>query len=348
MATIYADTLVCLNIFVTYFLLLTTQLICRRALHRVRLLAASVLGGMYSLTILLDKIPLPLSMIMRIAACILLCLTADQFRSVRLFLKELSVFLLTNFVFAGLMFALQLLRPNRLLYNTGTVYFDVDIPFLLLSTLTIFILVKGAVRLSGSRYERTPPATVVITLGNKTIRCVGMQDSGHQLRDTFTGKPVLIATSRIAFGLTPASIHGFFRNKTLLNCEIPQEFIGKLRLFPYQAIDAQGLLPAFRCTHVQIKSENKNYFSENIYIAITNKPLFGGEADVLLPQEIYDEMKGERENAVQNDRSESAVISHSSGSFCTVGTLCRHVANASSAAWKKRRSRSSCALDRRR
>ena len=175
MVTVYADTLVFINLFVTYFLLLASQMLCRRELHRLRLLAASALGGAYALTILLP-LPTAAAVLLRAAVCALLRLIADGFGSWRRFLKGTLVFLAVNCVFAGLMLLLQLLRPQRLLYTAGVVYFDVSVPFILLATLLAFGILRLCLCLASGRHSRVPHGVVRIRMGDRQADCVGILD----------------------------------------------------------------------------------------------------------------------------------------------------------------------------
>ena len=318
--------------FVTYFLLLASQMLCHREIRRLRLLAACLFGGAYALTILLPPIPPALSVLMRAAACILLRLIADGFRSLRRFLKGLLVFLGVNCVFAGMMLLLQFLRPERLLYAAGVVYFDVSVPFILLSSLLAFGAIRLVMRLASGRHTDVPHGNIEIFMGARSVKCVGILDTGHHLTDPFSGKPVLIVSVHVLEPLVPASVLSFLRGASLFNCSVPDEFTGKLRLFPYRAVGSSGLLPALRCSNVRIECGTKQYIRQDVYVAAAPRELAGGDYDALIPGSVYDEMEGEETNAVQNDRSQSHAAAHPPAAVRTVGALRRFCANAAAAA----------------
>ena len=334
---LYADVLIFINIFVTYFLLLATQLLCRRTIRRLRLLLASTVGGLYALTVLLDGMPIPVSVLSRICVCVLLQWMVNGYRSLRMFLKNILTFLLVNCLFAGIMFALQLLRPDRLLYQSGVVYMDVNIPFLLLSTLVIFGIIQLIVRLSAGRQEKLPPCRINVTMGERHAACTGMLDTGHRLTDPFTGKPVLIVSERVTASLVPESVHTFLCGDTTAMTDVPREYVGRLRLFAYHAVGVQGVLPAFRCTRLQIVCGKRRYDGRDVYIAVTTSPIACGEYDALLPETIFDAME-EDHHAEHMARSEKQSAAHSSETVRAVGTFCRRVTDAAAAFGKAGRS----------
>lgn len=65
--TIYIDVLLAVNIFINYFLLLAAAKFLAVRRIRLRILAASVLGAAYSLTMLMPSIPMVLALLMKLA-----------------------------------------------------------------------------------------------------------------------------------------------------------------------------------------------------------------------------------------------------------------------------------------
>ena len=64
--TIYIDVLLAVNIFINYFLLLAAAKFLAVKRIRLRILAASILGAAYSLTMLLPSIPMVLALLMKL------------------------------------------------------------------------------------------------------------------------------------------------------------------------------------------------------------------------------------------------------------------------------------------
>ena len=347
--TIYADTLVFLNTFVTYFLLMSTQLLCRRPPRRLRVLAASVFGGLYALSILFEPLPPILSFAVRAAVCILLRLIADGFRSLRMFLKSVLVFLLLNGLFAGIMLLCRLFVP-QLLFANGIVYLDVRIPYLLLSTCAIYLCIRLVTRLFAARPARTHIGTVTICVGDRSVTGNGIFDTGNHLSDGFTGKPVLIVRPAFVRPLLPQGVADFLDGKELSGCSIPNAWHGRLRLFPYSSLGNDGLLPAFRCDRVVVSHLSDSCIKEKLYIAAAPRQLYHGETDALFPAALYDEIT---EGAYRHEnpylRQNTPPAFASSRKACIGGTLHQRSADASAAADETGRGeRSDASVKRRR
>ena len=287
--TIYADTLVFLNTFVTYFLLMSTQFLCRRPTRRLRVLLSSLLGGAYALTLLAEPMPPVLSFAIRVLVCIALRLAADGFCSVRVFLKGIFVFLLLNGLYAGMMLLCRMFAP-QMLFSGGVVYLDVSIPFLLLSTLGVYLCIRLSARLMRARPSRTHVGTVRICVGSLSVTGSGVFDTGNHLSDGFTGKPVLIVRLSFVQPLLPPSVTEFLSGKDLSSCDVPAEWRSRLRLFPYSSVGADGLLPAFRCDRAVISHPSGSCTKEKLYVAISPRALYNGETDALFPAALYDEI----------------------------------------------------------
>lgn len=331
--TIYADTLVFLNTFVTYFLLMSTQFLCRRPAKRLRVLASSLLGGFYSLTILLDPIPPLLSFAVRFAVCILLRVVCDRFISLHVFLKGVLVFLLLNGLYAGMMLLCRMFIP-QLLFSSGIVYLDVRIPFLLTSTLVIYLFIRLVARLFSSVPSHTHAGTVSIHIGDRSVTGNGMFDTGNQLKDCFTGKPVLIVRLPFVRPILPQGVAEFLDGKPLSSCDIPQNWRGRLRLFPFSSVGADGLLPAFRCDRAEVTHLKNCCVKESLFIAVSPQPLYHGETDALIPAALYDEItEGENKHDLQNPRHSRFFPAHPS-EVCFFGALHQRTADAAAAAQK--------------
>lgn len=288
---IYADTLVFINTFITYFLLICTAMLCGQEIRRVRILASSLIGGFYALTILLPHIPSPISLILRTAICALLCRIACVYRDIRGFLKTVGVFLLVNFLFAGGLFALHLLSGKQsVVYPGGVVYLNIRVPILLGGTVLCYAMIWTCLRLYGSFTPRTHIASLTLTQDGVSVRTQALFDTGHQLTDPFSGKPVLLVRSESAIRLVPDEVRAFLTDKTDAAI-IKGEWQGKVRLFPVRSVGGSGLLPAFRCSEAQICCPKGELILHDIFIAVGDPAFAGSSYDALIPGELYDQIQ---------------------------------------------------------
>ena len=112
--------LVALNIYVTYFLLVSTRFVIKRPTKGVFIAAASILGGFSSLTVLAENLGVfqfPLKLIFGAAIVAIAFLP----KKLGLFLKEYAAFLAVSFVFGGIMLFFEyVLHPKKMVFINGT------------------------------------------------------------------------------------------------------------------------------------------------------------------------------------------------------------------------------------
>lgn len=335
--TIYADTLIFINVFVTYFLLLTTEALMHTQIRRLRLLVASLVGGIYAL-VLLIHLPVWVAAMLRIVICCVLLLIANKFVSLRRFLKSVCIFLSVNFVFAGLMLAVSLLiRPAGFLCSFGTVYFDVDIPFILVLTLLAYGIIRLALLLSTSHNSDTHFGSFTIHTPCGIREGKGIFDTGNHLCDNFTGKPVILVGEGFADTLVPDGVREFLHGKALSECTIDAAWQNKLRLFPYQTVGGSGLLPAFRCDSVTLTHMKTTRTYARLYVAVSNGALGAGEYDALFPCALFEEMsEGEENHDFHNSGHPSTASQTEAAILRPMRALHQRVANFAAASKEKR------------
>lgn len=84
--------------------------------------------------ILVDNLPWYISLISKIAACVLIILIAFKFYRVKSFAVALGIFLFSNFLFLGIIVGIYLLSGNHMIaVNNSTVYLNIGAKALLFS-----------------------------------------------------------------------------------------------------------------------------------------------------------------------------------------------------------------------
>jgi len=117
-------------------------------------------------------------------------------------------------------------------------------------------------------------------------------DTGNNLKDYFTGKPVIIADRRAFSSVFPDEI------------EIGRDVHGeKIRYIFCDTLGGKGLLPAFSPLSVHIKGAEYDFFTDAVTVALTEKKLLQGEYDAILSLGLFDN------NFDRKDEGESEKIS---------------------------------------
>lgn len=231
MHTIYIDVLIILNVYVNYFLLMTTARLTRSKLKTARCIAASFYGSLFSLTILLPELPFAVTLLIKLAAAVTVVMAAFGVRGGKRLLINTVAFFAANFIFAGGIYAVYgLFKPDFMHIGNGGFYIDFSLLVLVISTAVMYMIVCTVRRFSDSTADES--CRVIIRTHGRVFACDGIADSGNGLTDFFSGRPVIICgmeTFRDVFG-------------EVSETELPTGF----RLIPFSTISESGLIPVFR------------------------------------------------------------------------------------------------------
>lgn len=290
---IYADVLVVINVYITFFLLKSTSILVKTQPDRLRMFLASLLGGFYSLSVLLPEKLQPLIFSLRLLLVLLMVFIAFGYKSLKSFLRLNISFLISSFVFAGVMLAIwYFVCPRGMYFNGTVVYFDIDIMTLALLTVVCYAVLKLFERFFRSRAPVNTVFICKVIYQGSEYQLKAFLDTGNRLTDYFTSNPVIVADKRL-----------FEHSLTEVFCDT-EKFKGKgLRYIFCNTLGGEGLLPAFTPEEVHIKGADYGFTATCVTIALTDKKLLGGEYDAILPMGLFEnfyERKVEAENEKNN------------------------------------------------
>lgn len=239
--TVYADVLIVLNIYVSFFLLRVTARLTRSALRTKRCIAAAVFGSLFSLLILAPPVnPALLALIRILSAAAVTRIAFGRTDAGRLAVNT-GAFLTAGILLAGgVQAADSWLSPDFICTGNGFFYVDFSLLLLLAVTALLYLAVCAVGRISG----RMPQSgwTVVIRYRERTVSLSGLADTGNLLTDFFTGLPVVICGSEVFSELTGR--------------EMPEEgYPEGMRLLPCSTVSESGLIPVFRPDELLIVNE---------------------------------------------------------------------------------------------
>lgn len=293
--SIYIDILIVLNIFVNYFLLLETAFMSNEKIKRLRLLLGSVLGGIYSLILILPPMNAFLSVLIKIVLSITIILVAFKIKNIKHFLRMFAVFFAVNFIFAGLMFAVWIvLKPNGMQFNNGAVYFEINALMLIGLTVFCYSVVSIISKLSKKSAPENKIVEIIVSFEKSHVCGKALIDTGNSLRDTFSNLPVVVVEFDFIKNILPDSIIEFFKKSDCLDTDyIGEEYKGKIRLIPFNSIGGDGLLKAFKSDCVTIIYDHKKLKGKNVYIAVKDMLLSNGEYVAIINPEMIDDFEKE-------------------------------------------------------
>lgn len=273
-AVIYADILIVINIIINYLLLRASAAVINCEFKPKRFLIASLMGGVFSLIIFVENLPVWAGVVVKIAFSALMTAVAFGIKSVKAFLKCYAAFFVANFVFAGIIVALvAFVKPNAALYRNGVVYFDADAFTLVSASLVCYAALKALSAFTKSRPPSKCVYEIKIFYGEKSVGGKALYDSGDALRDCFSGKPAIIAEKDFIRPLLGRSEISDMKN---------------FRLIPFSTLQNGGALEAFRADKVEIRINGSFVPAKEIYIAVADKKIVSGGYSALLGAPLFD------------------------------------------------------------
>ena len=302
---IYVDVLVVLNFIITYLLLLCTASALRLSPSAVRLFFGSLLGGVSSLMIFLPPLPLPLTLVCKAAICALITLTALPAGSLRLFLRNGAFFLLTNVLFAGIIFALMcIFSPGGVQMNNGAVYLELNFFSLLGTAVLSFVLVSVYNHYLRRQKMREEIVQMTVFVGGRQFTCRALYDSGNRLTDGYFGAPVAVVHFDVVKEFLPYELLPFFSGEIYDIYACSREWSGRIRFLPTETVGGEGLLPCFRSDAIEIHTKSHTYITRRALVAVTVKGFQNTDYSALVGPDMFsDEIKGEKNEGSANHAS---------------------------------------------
>lgn len=286
---IYVDVLIAVNIFINYFILIATSRFLYIKINRHRIILGSLLGAVYSLYILFPEVNVLLSFLIKFFMSATIVWSAFCSPKSREYLKALLCFYSMSFIFSGTMFAIWcILEPNGLFVNNSIVYFNISPLILLVSTVASYGIIQFINKIIGRQSDKRTFCNIEIKVLNNVIDVKAKIDTGHSLREPFSGLPVVVLSKRVAKGVIPdeflkiENLNGEYSDKGSVKCEI----FSKLRLIPFSSVAGKGLLPSVKADYVLIDDGDKK-IKKDAYIAICSDEIIDENFDALLSPDLF-------------------------------------------------------------
>lgn len=277
---IYLDVLIAVNLFVTYFLLLSTALLLHQKPKRWRMVFGALLGGASSLMIFLEQLPWFIPVLAKVVLGIILVLIAFPWRGKGVFIKTASLFIAVNFLFAGVMMALWFfVAPVDMYYRNGVVYFNISALTLAISTVAAYLVVRFIGWILDRRVPKNTIKPIIISLNGKEVFLNAFDDSGNRLTDPFTGTPVIICEYEAIKPLLPEFLQPYFSNSGELP-PLSENWAKRIRVVPYHVVGSDGVMRCFSPDRFQTVG-NKAAQEYRVFIGVSNSALSSGEYTAL-------------------------------------------------------------------
>ena len=281
---IYADILIVMNSVVTFFVLLSTSDIVKITCKKSRMLTGSVVGGLFSLIILAPAMSIFLIFITRIIMCLIIVLISFPAKTLRSVFKCIAGFTLISFLYAGIVYFLSdIINSNRIIYNNGYGYFDLSAVSLVCIIIVIFFAVKLMNKKIMSVQKKDYIFDTEIEFRGWKFNVKALFDSGNNVRDSYSGKPVVI----VSFDEIEKAFTKEDRNtvREILDGNY-SDVIKGMRLIPVRTLGEQKLLPAITAERLTVKDEFTLITINDPCIAFSSDSFGGKEFGALINDSV--------------------------------------------------------------
>lgn len=272
--------LICLNLIINYFILVSVGRLLHRKVRQLRLILGALLGACCSLIILLPPMNSILSFGIKLAVSLLICLISFKFSGIKALLKNTTAFFMMSFLFCGIMIALWFtFTPRGMVINNSTVYFNISPLVLIVSSLITYCIARIICRITGQKKPKELYYDIKIDYHSSSAMIKGKLDTGCSLVEPFSGSPVIVCNKDKIRSIIPENILEYEKCLTLSGS--PE----RTRLIPYNTISGEGLLPCFKPDRIFI---GDSLCMNEIYIAVAERGSIENEIGCIINPQCLD------------------------------------------------------------
>ena len=240
---VYLDILILVNVVVDAVLLWITAKIIHRDAPALRMLSALFISVAYGTLVCLPPFSIALNIVFRAAAAFLISFIAFGFPSLRGFIKNTVVFVIVTCAYTGILVLLQQLPvfEESIYINNGQIYYNLPIPCVLAGIVVLCGVYLAVSKFFAKRAGKSQLSDCTLTLCGKSVSFRCFADTGNFLKDTITGRPVVIVNAGVLRQIADIDSEGRFKYGE----DSPMHT--RVRLIPYRGADgSEGMLNAFR------------------------------------------------------------------------------------------------------
>ncbi len=250
--TIYIDEYIITNIILNFVILKITKSIIKSKSSNPRLFVSSIAGALFAILMLFPQSKAVTGMLGKIIFSLILTAISFNSKNLRIFLKNLTVFYFVSFTIGGCGFAL---------YNIFGSSKYIDTAKLLIVTVFLSYTVLNIIFSIYEKYFRYDNLIhkLTITVGKSSTQTQCFFDTGNNLQDPISKRPVIVINLKTAESLLPEALIDEIKSHNSVT-EIYFSYCTKvkLKLIPYHTITDSGFILGFVPSQVLIDDKEAN------------------------------------------------------------------------------------------
>ncbi len=264
---IYVDILIITSIYANFFLLKTTARLVHSYLKNGKCIFAAAIGSIFSLVILLPELNTLLLLIIRILSAALMIVMAFSGRTPKELYRIGLIFFFVSFIFAGIEYGISVLSGGKnMIWHNSVLYVNISLLTLVISTIISYAAISFFRFYIDNGNSSDEKYTVTVTRNGRTVSFTAVSDTGNNLTDVFTGRPVIVCGKNY--------LSEIFEPQELEEVLSAEKNVHDWRLIPFSTISSGGMLPVFKPSSVIIKDpETRIRRSADVYIGVVNRDM---------------------------------------------------------------------------
>ncbi len=240
---IYIDVLIFLNLITNYCILCATRKFLNLKAKYPKLIFASFLASLFTLTLFLDINSTLLSLLIKIVCITFMCFIAFFKTDIFTYIKCVFTTFVLTVIFSAVSIAYyQIFKPKNMLIINDMPYIHINpISLIIISAIIYLLLLVSKKLLLHNSLNST--AKVKILINNVEYSCIGKIDTGNSVVEPFSGAPVIITESSL----------------------FPELSTTGSRIIPYTVLGGNGILYGVKPQKLFIDDKE---ISKEVYIGI--------------------------------------------------------------------------------
>lgn len=300
-AHVYVDVVFLVNLIMDFFILWATGKIGKISIKMVRVFLGALFGAFYSLVIFFPEWPVLTSLTVKILCSLMMVLIAFAPLPLGTFMRSLGYLYLVSFAMGGAVMGAIYLTNNAPGYVqawNGAAIIMGNIHYGWLSVAIGMAILLGVGGLSYVRknwFQQHLLSEIILTFGREKASLLALLDTGNQLVDPLTQKPVIVVEVRALQKLIPQEVVNIINSGeeirfSELALSIDAQWLSRLRIIPFNSVGrSHGLMLGFRPDTVEIRHHGKVYKSGDVIVGLVNKKLSNqGRYQALLHPELIE------------------------------------------------------------
>lgn len=280
---VYLDVILLVNFIMDFFILWATGKLANFPVKISGLVLGAFIGALYALVVLLPQWSFFSSFLGKSSCAIIMVLVSFRWQGIARLIRTILYLHIISFAMGGAVLAVVYLTdtsPGILQVLNGVgIFRGVHYSWLIISLVVAFFLGYGGFYfLRKGCIEQELLNTLTIYFHNDKVIIPALLDTGNQLTEPFSKKPVIVVEREALEKLFPEELLQKIKAGNFEISELPgsldETWSARLRLIPFNSVGkSDGLMVGIRPDIVVIKNKKNEIITSEVFLGLVNRPL---------------------------------------------------------------------------